>query len=253
MSSDDLLTFLNQFNRAMLDPTAPLPTLWPSGAFGVFLVFATQIGAGIPIGVIMARDAGLNPAMMALLYLASDVVLAVVTEPMLAALRWLSPRVAFIGALGNRLGRLSGAAGLSQGRVKGPFGLILFSFVFAPAPARAASEAAGHGVVSGWTLAIIGDMIYFGVIAASTLAVISIFGDSNRLAIAPIVVMAWLLPMVVQRLRREPAPATARGGALRVAPATAIPGEEAAPMRLARKSTLGHNGRRRRAGRGLHR
>jgi hypothetical protein len=253
MSSDDLITFLNQFNRAMLDPTAPLPTLWPSGAFGVFLVFATQIGAGIPIGVVMARDAGLSPAIMALLYLASDVVLTVVTEPMLLALRWLSPRVAFIAALGNRLSRLSGAAGLSQGRVKGPLGLILFSFVFAPAPARAASEAAGHGVISGWTLAIIGDMIYFGVIAASTLAVISIFGDSNRLAIAPIIVLAWLLPMAVQRLRREPTASPREGSALRVAPATAIPSEDTSPMRFARKSTLGHNGRRRRAPRGLHR
>ena len=251
MSGDDLTTFLNQFNRAMLDPTAPLPTLWPSGAFGVFLVFATQIGAGIPIGVIMGRDAGLSPAIMAALYLASDIVLAAVTEPLLMALRWLSPRVAFIAALGNRLSRLSGAAGLSQGRVKGPLGLVLFSFVFAPAPARAASEAAGHGPLSGWALAIIGDMIYFSVIMASTLAVISIFGDSNRLVIAPIVVLAWLLPMAVQRLRREPEALPAgRSAALRMAPATLEP---AASARLARKPTLAHNGRRRRASRGLHR
>jgi len=250
MSNDDLITFLNQFNRAMLDPTAPLPTLWPTGAFGVFLIFATQIGAGIPFGVLLGTQAGLSPLYLAGLYLLSDVLLAVVTEPLLMALRWLSPRVAFIGALGKRLSKLSGAAGLSQGRVKGPLGLVLFSFVFAPAPARAASEAAGHGVLSGWTLAIIGDMLYFGVIMGSTLAVISIFGDSNRLVIAPIIVVAWLLPMAVQRLRREP-PAVAVGrNALQVTPATI----EASPAeRLARKPTLSHNGRRRRTTRGLHR
>jgi hypothetical protein len=250
MSNDDLLTFLNQFNRAMLDPTAPLPTLWPTGAFGVFLIFATQIGAGIPFGVLMGTKAGLSPVYMAGLYLLSDVLLAVVTEPLLMALRWLSPRVAFIGALGNRLSKLSGAAGLSQGRVKGPMGLVLFSFVFAPAPARAASEAAGHGVLSGWTLAIIGDMLYFGVIMGSTLAVISIFGDSNRLVIAPIIVIAWLLPMALQRLRREPPAVAAGRSTMQVAPATI---DTSASERLARKPTLSHNGRRRRASRGLHR
>jgi hypothetical protein len=203
MSADDLNTFLAQFSRAMLDPTAPLPGLWPSGALGVFLVFVTQIGAGIPIGVLLGRDSGLSPLEMAGLYLASDVVLALTCEPMLLGLAWLGRRVDWLAALGSRLGRVSGATGLSDGRVKGPLGLILFSFVFAPAPARAASEAAGHGPISGWSLAIIGDMLYFGIIMASTLLVISLFGD-NRMAIAPLMVGAWLLPMLVQRLRRKP-------------------------------------------------
>jgi hypothetical protein len=203
MSADDLNTFVSQFSRAMLDPTAPLPSLWPSGALGVFLVFVTQIGAGIPIGVLLGRDSGLSPFEMAGLYLASDVVLALTCEPMLLGLAWLGRRVDWLAALGSRLGRVSGATGLNDGRVKGPLGLIMFSFVFAPAPARAASEAAGHGPLSGWSLAIIGDMIYFGIIMASTLLVISLFGD-NRLTIAPLMVGAWLLPMLVQRLRGKP-------------------------------------------------
>src|SRR5438270_8408855 len=90
MSNDDLTTLANQFTRAVFDPTAPLPTLWPAGAWGVFLVFVTQIGAGIPLGVLMGRNAGIPPAAMAGLYLASDVVLAVTMEPMLALLRWLA-------------------------------------------------------------------------------------------------------------------------------------------------------------------
>src|SRR5690349_17446888 len=246
MSTDDLNTFLAQFTRAMLDPTAPLPSLWPTGALGVFLVFATQIGAGIPIGVIMARDSGLSVFQTALLYVASDVLLAVTCEPLLLVLRWLGRRVDWLAALGGRMMRLSGATGLSTGRVRGPLGLVLFSFVFAPAPARAVSEAAGHGPLSGWTLAIIGDMVYFSVVMASTLLVIQLFGD-NRLAIAPLIVGAWLLPMVVQRLQRRSEhaqPATTHG---------TYPVESVAGPRLARRSRLAHNGRRRSANRGAQR
>src|SRR5579864_6682103 len=158
MSNDDLNSFLAQFTRAMFDPTAPVPALWPVGWMGVFLVFVTQIGAGIPLGVIMARNAGIPIPVTALLYLASDVVLAVTMEPLLILLRWLGQRVDFIGRLGTRLARFTGAAGLQGGGVRGPLGLILFSFTVSPTAGRAASEAAGHGFVTGWTLAIIGDM-----------------------------------------------------------------------------------------------
>lgn len=241
MSADDLNTFLLQFTRALVDPTAPIPALWPTGAFGVFLVFATQIGAGIPIGVIMARDSGLSVPVTAMLYLASDLLLALTFEPLFQLLRWMGQRVDWLRALGDRMMRLSGATGLSSGRVRGPLGLMLFSFMFAPAPARAASEAAGRGPLSGWTLAIVGDMAYFSVIMASTLLVIQIFGDS-RLAIGPVILGAWLLPMLVQRLRR---PALSAAPASPLAPSL----ESGAAPRLARKASVSHNGRRRRASR----
>src|SRR5438132_11654256 len=251
MSDADLTTLANQFTRAVFDPTAPLPTLWPGGAWGVFLVFVTQIGAGIPLGVIMGRNAGLSPAVMAALYLGSDVVLALVMEPMLAFLRWLGRRVEFLGRLGNRLARCSGGAGLQGGGVRGPLGLILFSFSVSPTAGRAASEAAGHGFLSGWTLAIIGDMAYFGLVMASTLWVSSLFGD-DRLTIGAILVATWLVPMLIGRMRRS-APQTApRPGSLRVATAVAAPAVgETEPSRLPRKSVT-HSGRRRRSTRGLH-
>ncbi len=250
MSPVDLNTFLEQFTRAIFDPTAPLPTAWPLGALGVFLVFCTQIGAGIPLGVIMARDAGLNPFSTALLYLGSDIVLACTFEPMLLALRWLGKRVDFIARLGNRLSKLSGATGLSEGKVQGPLGLVLFSFAWAPAPARAASEAAGHGFISGWTLAIIGDMFYFTLIMMSTLWVSSIFGD-DRLAVGAVLVLAWLMPVALRRLRRnQPRPERVARAPLRVATATASTGDaNLEPPRVPlqpRRTTVGHNGRRRR-------
>src|ERR1700694_5996681 len=124
MTDDQLNTLMAQFARGVFDPTAPLPDLWPAGMLGFFLIFVTQFGAAVPLGVIMARDAGISPLMMAVLYFASDLVLAVTAEPMRALLSWLGRKVAFIGRLGNRLGRLTGAAGLQEGRVRGPLGLI---------------------------------------------------------------------------------------------------------------------------------
>jgi hypothetical protein len=254
MSNDDLNTLLQQFTRAMVDPTAPLPTMWPVGAMGVFLVFVTQIGAGIPVGVLMARNAGINPLATAGLYAASDVVLAIVMEPMLILLAWLGKRVDFIGRLGNRLARFTGATGLSDGKVRGPLGLILFSFAVAPAPARAASEAAGHGFISGWTLAIIGDMFYFTMIMASTLWVSSLFGD-DRLSVGAVLVGAWVLPMLIRRMRGN-ASAPRRQPRLQVASAPAGNAQEAptaTPARTTRKPATTHSGRRRRTSRGMHR
>jgi hypothetical protein len=252
MSNDDLTTLANQFTRALLDPTAPLPTLWPGGAWGVFLVFVTQIGAGIPLGVLMARNAGISPVVMAGLYMASDVVLAVTMEPILALLRWLGQRVEFLARLGNRLSRFSGAAGLQGGGVRGPLGLILFSFSVSPTAGRAASEAAGHGFVSGWTLAIIGDMFYFGLVMASTLWVSSVFGD-DRLSIGAVLLGTWLLPMLIRRVRGQGTQAAPRPASLRVATAVAAPTLAAPETSRVPRRPVSHNGRRRRTSRGLHR
>src|SRR5712692_6731042 len=105
MSIDDLNTFLTQYLRTQFDPSAPLPDLWPSGGLGVFLVFVLPTIVGIPLGVIMARDAALSPLLTAGLYFASDLVLAVTAEPMVALLRWVGRRVELIDRLGNQIGR----------------------------------------------------------------------------------------------------------------------------------------------------
>jgi hypothetical protein len=251
MTDDQLNTFLQQFTRAMLDPTAPLPDLWPAGAMGVFLIFVTQIGLGIPSGVLRAQDLGINPLAMAGLYAASDVVLAFTVEPMLILLRWLGDRVAFIGRLGNRLASLSGATGLSDGKVRGPLGLILFSFAVSPGAARAASETAGHGFIPGWTLAIIGDMFYFTMIMASTLWISSVFGD-QRLTVGIVLIGGWVLPLLIRRMRRDtPAPVPAR---MRPATVAAPVPVEAPTPSVARKPSTTHTGRKRRSSnRGLHR
>jgi hypothetical protein len=248
MSIDDLNTFLAQYLRTQFDPSAPLPDLWPAGVLGVFLIFVLPTVVGIPLGVIMARDAGLAPLVTAGLYFASDLVLAVTAEPMLALLRWVGRRVPLLNRLGQRLGRLTETTGLQEGGVRGPLGLILVSFTVNPLAGRAAAAAAGHGFFSGWALAIIGDMIYFALIMASTLWISSVFGN-DRLAIGVVLIVAFLAPILLRRLRRgSTSVSTPRTSQVRVPQPTALPAPSAA--RLPRKRAT-HTGRRR-PSRGVH-
>jgi hypothetical protein len=253
MSNDDLNRFLAEIARALFDPTAPLPSLWPSGVLGVFLIFVTQIGAGIPLGVLLARDSGLSPLTTAGLYFASDLVLAVTVEPILILVRSVSKRNLVFGRVGGLMARFADFAGLHDGRARGPLGLILISFSINPTVGRAASVAAGHGFVTGWTLAIIGDMAYFGLVMVSTLWVSSVLGD-DRLTIGAVLLATWVIPLAIRHFRRraarpKPGPGSRQPALATPAPSAVLPGTAPRPAR--RKSTS-HTGRRR-ATRGLHR
>jgi hypothetical protein len=188
--------------RAAVDPTAPLPAGWPSGAAGAFLVFLFPVGAGIPLGVLMAARAGVPAVVIAFLYFVSDLVLALTAEPMLAGVRWLGRRIPPLGALGDRLTRFANVVGLQQDGIHGPLGLILVSFTISPTTGRAAAAAAGHGFFSGWTLAIIGDMAYFLLLMVSTLWLSSVIGD-DRITIGIALVATWILPVLVRRVQRR--------------------------------------------------
>ncbi|MBV9172500.1 MAG: hypothetical protein JOZ81_20705 [Chloroflexi bacterium] len=156
------------FLRALIDPSAPLPGGWPSGALGAFCLFLVPIGGGIPLGVIMGRDAGVAPAVMAGMYLITDVFRAFTREPMLMLLRWLGRTVPFLGRVGKVFTRSTRFVGLQDDGPRGPFGIIVVSFAVDPTFGRAAAAAAGHGFISGWTLAIIGDMLFFVMLMVST-------------------------------------------------------------------------------------
>ena len=62
----------DEFWRALLDPSAPLPPGWPAGALGAFLLLCVPIGGGIPAGVLMGHAAGVSVPGLAGLYFLSD-------------------------------------------------------------------------------------------------------------------------------------------------------------------------------------
>jgi hypothetical protein len=198
--------------QAMFNPGAPLPASWPPGVMGVFLLFTIfPGGAGIPFGIIMARDAGMLPIVTLALYALSDVVGAVMAEPYVLLLRWLGRKVSWIGAIGRNFTRLTGAAGLAGSGKRGPLGIVLVSFTVSMATARATAAAAGHGPVVGWALAILGDLGYFLVLMASTLWLSAVLGD-ERMTIGIVLGAMWVLPMLIRKWRERnmPIPAPAR-------------------------------------------
>ena len=92
-------------------------------------------------------------------------------------------------------------------------------------------------------------MIYFALIMASTLWISSVFGN-DRLAIGVVLIVAFLAPIVLRRLRRgSPRVSAPRTTPVRVP--TATPLAEPSAARLPRKRAT-HTGRRRRS-RGVHR
>ncbi|MCC6173965.1 MAG: hypothetical protein IT305_01570 [Chloroflexi bacterium] len=183
---------------ALVDPTAPLPAGWPGGALGAFLLFLIPIGGGIPLGVLMARDAGVSPPVMALMYLVSDIFMAVTHEPFFWLLGWLASLIPVLGKIRDFLRKSTNRAGLQGEGGRGPLGLILFSFTVDPISGRGAAAAAGHGFVTGWTFAILGDMLYFGVLMVATIWLSGIFGD-ERVTVGGVLVLVWGLSWLLRR------------------------------------------------------
>ena len=202
LTPDELLQALLQ---SLINPGAPLPAAWPQGALGAFMLFMFPVGGGIPFGVIMARDAGVSPLVTLALYAISDVLGAIITEPYVMFFRWLGRHVSWIGRIGERMTRLSGAAGFSEPGKRGPLGIALVSFTVSMTTGRAAAVAAGHGPVMGWALAILGDLGYFLVLMVSTLWLSAVIGD-ERITIGVVLVGMWVVPVLIRKWRARNAP-----------------------------------------------
>jgi uncharacterized membrane protein len=175
-----------------------MPHLWE-----VFLLFAIPVGGGIPAGVILADKYGMSWAVMAGLYFISDVALAFVFEPIMRGFASLSRHSKFLTHLQQSL-RVSTAKTMANyGTKPGPFLLIMIAFGVDPMTGRAAALAHGHGFLTGWAIAIAGDMIFFFLIMSSTLWLNDYLGDGTWTAII-IMTLMITIPPLIRRRRRGP-------------------------------------------------
>jgi hypothetical protein len=171
--------------------------------FSVLMLFLIPVGGGIPAGVLLARTRGLAWPVTAGLYLVSDVVLALAFEPVLQLLAWLGGKVPFLARLSAGMKAvMARSAAHFSGAAAGPLTLVMISFGADPMTGRASALAAGHGFLMGWAFAIAGDMLYYAVIAVTTLHL-------NRYVRDPEITMGIILgamivvPLIV-RLFRAP-------------------------------------------------
>lgn len=177
-----------------------------NSSLAVLKLFVIPVGGGIPSGVLLAQNKGLIWPVTALLYLISDILLAVAFEPVLRVLAAIVARIPFLTRFNAAMKiAMTRSVAPVAGTASGPLGLVLVAFGVDPMTGRASAMAAGHGFVTGWAIAITGDMLYFAVIAISTLQLNSYFKDPNSVVLIVLAAML-LLPMLVRYVRKRRLP-----------------------------------------------
>ena len=163
------------------------------------MLFIIPWGGGIPAGVLLARNYNIAWPATAGLYFISDVILAFLFEPVLRLIILMGrsrPALArMIGIFKQTMNQIT-----SRYRGAGPLALVMIAFGVDPMTGRAAAAAAGHGFIAGWTIAITGDMLYFGVVMVATLRLNSVVGNQYWTMVVIMGAM-FLFPILVQRLK----------------------------------------------------
>jgi hypothetical protein len=178
-------------------------TLLPpaSTLLAVLKLFIIPVGGGIPAGVLLAQTKGVAWPVTAVIYLGSDLILAVAFEPVLRLLAAVCGKVAILARFSDLLKKATVRSVAHYGGTgAGPLALILIAFGVDPMTGRASALAAGHGFVAGWAFAIAGDMLYFALIALSTLRLNTYIRDPNTTMLIVLAAMV-VVPMLVRRFR----------------------------------------------------
>jgi hypothetical protein len=171
----------------------------------VFLLFAVPIGGGIPAGVLLAQSRGIGWLAMSFLYLVSDIVLACLFEPFMMAVAYAGRRFHPLAKMLSIFKETSERTIARYGSKPGPVLLVAIAFGVDPMTGRAAALANGHGFLSGWAIAIVGDMLFFLLIMGSTIWLNNVLGDGTYTAII-IMTLMIVIPPIVQRVRKNNEP-----------------------------------------------
>ncbi len=169
--------------------------------FSVLMLFLLPFGGGIPAGVLLAQAKGIAWPATAGLYLLSDAVLALAFEPILRLLARACRRVPVLVRFGVAMKEaMARSAALFGGPGTGPMTLVLIAFGVDPMTGRTAALAAGHGFLVGWAFAIAGDLLYYAVIALTTLRLNASVRDPG-LTVGMVLAGMILVPALIQAFR----------------------------------------------------
>lgn len=168
----------------------------------VFLLFSIPIGGGIPAGVLLAQSRGIGWLTMTILYFCSDIMMAILFEPVMLLVVWLSKRSPFLTRFREELKKSTDKIVAGYGAKPSVISMIAISFGVDPITGRAAAMAAGHNFFSGWAIAIAGDMLFFTVIMVSMIWLNNILGDGTLTAII-ITAVIILAPMLYRHFKNK--------------------------------------------------
>lgn len=171
-------------------------------SWDVFLLFAIPIGGGIPAGVVLAQSKGIGWIAMTILYFISDVCLAFVFEPCMKVFGYFAKRSEFLQRFVENMKLTTNKTIAAYGQNPGPFLLVLIAFGVDPMTGRAAALSQGHNFLTGWAIAITGDMIFFGVVMVSTIWLNNILGDGTWTAIIIMVLMLGI-PALIRKIKKS--------------------------------------------------
>lgn len=164
-----------------------------SDLWQVLLVFLIPFGGGIPAGVVLGHSKGLAWPLVMGLYVISDILLAFAFEPLTWGVGHLARRFSFVARLLSVIKQSTFKTIALFGLNPGPLTLIMISFGVDPMTGRTAALAAGHGFVTGWALAIAGDLIFFTLLMVSTLWLNAVLGNGTWAVIIVMLLMLALL------------------------------------------------------------
>ena len=174
---------------------------FPGGpAMLVLALFFAPVGPGIPAGVLLARHVPLHPAATFGLYAVSDVIAAFVCHPIFVMLRRHGRRVRPIRWLGRRMMSIA-MLGVPRDDERATPALTRIATVgFGVDVYTAGMLATGLGVsrIPGWMSAIAGDLVWFGLLLATSLATASIV-DDDRVVLLVMIVAMIAIPRVARR------------------------------------------------------
>lgn len=171
-------------------------------AWKVLALFLIPIGGGIPAGVLKAKEFGFHWPLMMIFYFISDVILALVFEPAMLIFISFAKRHPKLQKAGVLLKQAVLKSTERYGKKTGVLPLIGVSFGVDPMTGRTVAMAAGHKFLSGWMIAITGDIFYFALIMVSTLWLNAIIGNETL----TMLIILGLMFIVPQLLSKKPPP-----------------------------------------------
>lgn len=183
----------------MINLPAIVAGLGSSGPLGVFLIYLLPWGPGAPAGIVLARREGLSPWLVIALYLLSDVVTAIILEPLVRVLRSRGSRSPIGRRILDTVSRLGTVTRVSSGRFGLPLGLVTFTFATDFFTASIASTALPMRRLLAWMCIIVGDVAWFLIILLASFGIASFLSD-DRLLFVGTLLIGFALPPLIRRI-----------------------------------------------------